>query len=293
MNTSVSQSDLSFKSILSIEDSIKTTCPYCGVGCGVKIDNSNNQAIVTGDLNHPANFGKLCIKGKNLGKTLSNDKRLSQPKINGTTTSWPRALDYVASRFTSIIEQHGRDSVAFYVSGQLLTEDYYIANKLMKGFIGTGNIDTNSRLCMSSAVSAHKRSFGEDIVPLSYSDLLKSDLLILAGSNLAWCHPVIFQRIREEKLKRPELKVVVIDPRKTASLELADLHLPIKAGCDLTLFNGLLAHLAQNDLVDLSLDGVKQAIEQSKEATGKLNDIGLSEEQIGQFFDCIVHITMW
>ena len=239
MNTSVSQSDLSFKSILSIEDSIKTTCPYCGVGCGVKIDNSNNQAIVTGDLNHPANFGKLCIKGKNLGKTLSNDKRLSQPKINGTTTSWPRALDYVASRFTSIIEQHGRDSVAFYVSGQLLTEDYYIANKLMKGFIGTGNIDTNSRLCMSSAVSAHKRSFGEDIVPLSYSDLLKSDLLILAGSNLAWCHPVIFQRIREEKLKRPELKVVVIDPRKTASLELADLHLPIKAGCDLTLFNGL------------------------------------------------------
>jgi len=285
MNTSITQTELAHQSVLSIDKPIKTTCPYCGVGCGVKIDNANNQAIVTGDNQHPANFGKLCIKGKNLGKTLSNDKRLSQPKINGCTTSWPRALDYVASKFTSLIEQHGRNSVAFYVSGQLLTEDYYIANKLMKGFIGTGNIDTNSRLCMSSAVAAHKRSFGEDIVPLSYSDLLKSDLLILAGSNLAWCHPVIFQRIREEKLKRPELKVVVIDPRKTASLELADLHLPIKAGCDLTLFNGLLAHLAQNDLVDLSLDGVQQAIDQSQEATGKLNDIGLTPAQIAQFFD--------
>ena len=285
MNTSITQSDLTHESILSIDNSIKTTCPYCGVGCGVKIDNANNQAIVTGDNHHPANFGKLCIKGKNLGKTLSNDKRLSQPKINGATTSWPRALDYVASKFTSLIEQHGKNSVAFYVSGQLLTEDYYIANKLMKGFIGTGNIDTNSRLCMSSAVAAHKRAFGEDIVPLSYSDLLKSDLLILAGSNLAWCHPVTFQRIREEKLKRPEMKVIVIDPRKTASLELADLHLPIKAGCDLTLFNGLLAHLAQNDLVDLSLDGVKQAIEQCSEATNKINDIGLTPSQIEQFFD--------
>lgn len=285
MNTSTSQSDLSHKSTLTIEDSIKTTCPYCGVGCGVKINNSNNQAIVTGDQTHPANFGKLCIKGKNLGKTLSNDKRLSEPKVNGVTTPWPRALDYVASKFTSLIEEHGRDSVAFYVSGQLLTEDYYIANKLMKGFIGTGNIDTNSRLCMSSAVAAHKRAFGEDIVPLSYSDMLKSDLLILAGSNLAWCHPVIFQRIREEKEKRPELKVVVIDPRKTASLELADLHLPIKAGCDLTLFNGLLAHLAENKLVDLSLDGVQEAINQSQKATKKLNDIGLTPEQIAQFFD--------
>jgi len=138
MNTSITQSDLTHESILSIDNSIKTTCPYCGVGCGVKIDNANNQAIVTGDNHHPANFGKLCIKGKNLGKTLSNDKRLSQPKINGATTSWPRALDYVASKFTSLIEQHGKNSVAFYVSGQLLTEDYYIANKLMKGFIGTG-----------------------------------------------------------------------------------------------------------------------------------------------------------
>ena len=145
---------------------------------------------------------KLCIKGKNLGDTLSNDNRLALPKINKQVQKWPRTLDYVASQLTKTIEQYGPDSVAFYASGQLLTEDYYLANKLMKGFIGSANIDTNSRLCMSSAVSAHKRAFGEDIVPISYSDIIKADLIVLTGSNLAWCHPVIYQQIREEKAKK-------------------------------------------------------------------------------------------
>lgn len=255
---------------------IKSTCPYCGVGCGLRVSisgNANHDSSVTqpvlinGDERHPANFGKLCIKGKNLGDTLINDNRLALPKVNGRIQKWPRALDYVASQLTKTIEKHGADSVAFYTSGQLLTEDYYLANKLMKGFIGSGNIDTNSRLCMSSAVSAHKRAFGEDIVPMSYSDIIKADLIVLSGSNLAWCHPVIYQRIREEKAKRPELKVVVIDPRVTASNELADLHLAIKAGGDLSLYNGLLNYLDENGYIDentLTLNGLKAALNSAK-----------------------------
>lgn len=253
---------------LSVAD-INTTCPYCGVGCGIRVSKSesDNQhslpVLINGDKRHPANFGKLCIKGKNLGDTLINDNRLALPKINNQIQKWPRTLDYVASQLTKTIDKYGPDSVAFYTSGQLLTEDYYIANKLMKGFIGSGNIDTNSRLCMSSAVSAHKRAFGEDIVPMSYSDITKADLIVLIGSNLAWCHPVIYQRIREEKERRPTLKIVVIDPRITASTELADLHLPIKAGGDLRLFNGLLNYLNEHDCIDKkarTLEGLEDAL---------------------------------
>src|SRR5690606_4677205 len=142
------------------------------------------------------------------------------------------------------------DAVAFYVSGQLLTEDYYVANKFTKGFIGSANIDTNSRLCMSSAVAGHKRAFGEDCVPACYEDLELADLIVLTGSNTAWCHPVLFQRIKAAKLRRPDMKVVVIDPRETATCEIADLHLPIKPGTDVLLFNGLLTALADSDAVD-------------------------------------------
>jgi len=267
------------------QQSIKSTCPYCGVGCGVEITATSEHGVsVTGDKRHPANVGKLCIKGKNLGHTLAHDNRLLQPTINGQSQSWPRTLDYVASKFNHAIEKYGKDSVAFYVSGQLLTEDYYVANKLMKGFIGSGNIDTNSRLCMSSAVAAHKQVFGEDIVPMSYSDITSSDVIVIVGSNLAWCHPVIYQRIRLEKERRPSLKVVVIDPRATASLELADLHLPLTSGSDLILFNSLLDYMAQRQLLDGSLPGIEQALAAAKKSAKLIGETGLSEELIEQFF---------
>lgn len=277
---------------------ICTTCPYCGVGCGIRVSKSESihqdslPVLINGDKRHPANFGKLCIKGKNLGDTLTNDNRLALPKINNQIQKWPRTLDYVASQLTKTIEEYGPDSVAFYASGQLLTEDYYLANKLMKGFIGSGNIDTNSRLCMSSAVSAHKRAFGEDIVPMSYSDIIKADLIVLTGSNLAWCHPVIYQRIREEKEKRPELKVVVIDPRVTATAELADLHLAIKAGADLYLFNGLLNYLNENDCIDedaLNIEGLEEALGSAKKEAVNLSHTqyektGLSAKEVKDFY---------
>lgn len=234
-----------------------TTCPYCGVGCGVLAavrpqDAGNDGAVeIAGDPAHPANFGRLCSKGLALGETLGLEGRLLYPQVRGVRTSWNAALDEVAQGFARIIAAHGPDAVAFYVSGQLLTEDYYVANKLMKGFIGSGNIDTNSRLCMSSAVAAHRRAFGEDLVPCSYEDLELADLIVLAGSNAAWCHPVLFQRLVRAREQRPELKIVVIDPRRTASCELADLHLPVRSGTDVWLFNGLLVFLQQHGIVDV------------------------------------------
>lgn len=223
---------------------VKTTCPYCGVGCGVvaQVDDQG-QVTVSGDLEHPSNFGRLCSKGAALADTLSLEGRLLYPEIEGETHTWDTALNTVADRFKEIIDKHGADSVAFYVSGQLLTEDYYVANKLMKGFIGTANIDTNSRLCMSSAVAGYKRAFGSDTVPCSYDDLERAKLVILTGSNTAWCHPVLFQRIKKAKQENPDMMVVVIDPRHTATGDIADLYLPIKPGTDHVLFNGLLVHL--------------------------------------------------
>ena len=223
--------------------------------------------------------------------TLDNNNRLIAPQIDNKKQKWSRSLDFVASKINHSIEEYGKESVAFYVSGQLLTEDYYVANKLMKGFIGTGNIDTNSRLCMSSAVSAHKRAFGEDIVPMSYSDIIKADLIVLVGSNLAWCHPVIYQRIREEKARRPELKLIVIDPRVTASIELADLHLPIKPGQDITLFNGLLNYLNEHGFIDQDLltsvdisSGLTEALANAKEDSLQLSATGLSEQDLETFY---------
>ena len=203
---------------------------------------------IEGDPEHPANYGRLCSKGSALGETLSLEGRLLQPAIGGNPASWDEALDLVASRFMSAIEEHGPDSVAFYVSGQLLTEDYYVANKLMKGFIGSANIDTNSRLCMSSPVAGHRRAFGADVVPGVYEDLELADLVILVGSNLAWCHPVLFQRLIAAKEKRGT-KIVVIDPRGTATADAASLHLPLAPGSDVMLFNGLLAYLAANGAI--------------------------------------------
>ena len=262
---------------------IKTTCPYCGVGCGINVM-KDKKTVILGDKDHPANFGSLCIKGKNLGETLNHQDRLSQPLVKNFPQTWSRALDHVANRFNQVIEQHGPDAVAFYVSGQLLTEDYYLANKLMKGFIGSGNIDSNSRLCMASAVVGHKQAFGEDIVPLSYSDVIKTDLIVLVGSNLAWCHPVLHQRIMAEKKRRPELFLLVIDPRLTATAAMADLHLSIKSGGDLLLFNGLLDHLNKQKKITTSADGLEKALENAALDSHKLSETGIDLQTIKRFF---------
>ena len=234
----------------------KTTCPYCGVGCGViaRIDD-NGTVSVKGDPDHPANFGRLCSKGSALAETIDLDGRVLYPQIDGRRADWDEALDLVASRFSETIAEHGPDSVAFYVSGQLLTEDYYVANKLMKGFIGSANIDTNSRLCMSSSVAGHRRAFGADTVPGTYEDIELADLVILTGSNLAWCHPVIYQRLAAAKAARPSMKVVVIDPRRTMTADIADLHLAIRPDGDVALFMGLLAHLAGTTVIDQNYIG--------------------------------------
>ena len=221
----------------------KTTCAYCGVGCGmIATPTGERSATIKGDESHPANFGRLCSKGTHLGETIGLEGRLLYPEIAGERVEWDAALQAVADGFKATIAEHGPDSVAFYVSGQLLTEDYYVTNKLMKGFIGSANIDTNSRLCMASAVAAHNRAFGEDIVPCSYSDLEAADLILLVGSNTAWCHPVIWQRIEAAREARGT-KLVVIDPRRTETAERADLHLAIAPDSDVALFAGLLAEI--------------------------------------------------
>ncbi|NWJ24299.1 nitrate reductase [Rhizobium sp. RM] len=230
---------------------VKTTCPYCGVGCGVVATVSDGGAVsVKGDPEHPANLGRLCSKGSALAETLDLEGRLLYPSVAGRRTGWNEALDLVASRFSQIISEHGPEAVAFYVSGQLLTEDYYLANKLMKGFIGSANIDTNSRLCMSSSVAGHRRAFGADTVPGTYEDLELADLVILTGSNLAWCHPVLYQRLAAAKAARPDMKVVVIDPRRTMTVDIADMHLAVRPDGDVALFAGLLAYLAAGSSVD-------------------------------------------
>ncbi|MEJ1964353.1 MAG: molybdopterin-dependent oxidoreductase [Gammaproteobacteria bacterium] len=229
---------------------VRTTCPYCGVGCGVVATRKQGKVMIAGDTTHSANQGRLCSKGSALAETLGPEDRLLFPSIRGVRASWNEALTHVADGFARIVREHGRDAVAFYVSGQLLTEDYYVANKLMKGFIGTANIDTNSRLCMASAVAGHKRAFGADIVPGCYEDLELADLIVLVGSNTAWCHPILFQRIVRARELRPGLRIVVIDPRRTPTCEIAALHLPVRAGSDVWLFAGLLSYLHQHGHVD-------------------------------------------
>ncbi|MEM0954029.1 MAG: molybdopterin-dependent oxidoreductase [Pseudomonadota bacterium] len=231
---------------------IKTTCPYCGVGCGVEVTPAaDGRWELRGDPDHPANRGRLCSKGAALADTIATDRgRLLKPVVGGTEVNWDGALDAITDAWQRIIRDHGADAVAFYASGQMLTEDYYVANKLMKGYLGTANIDTNSRLCMSSAVAGHERAFGADTVACSYSDLETTDLLILVGSNLAWCHPVLYQRVKQARRARTDMRVVVIDPRRTETCEIADLHLPVAADADISLFNGLLSLLAAADELD-------------------------------------------
>jgi assimilatory nitrate reductase catalytic subunit len=236
----------------------KSTCPYCG--CGVVIEHDATQITgVRGDPDHPANFGRLCTKGGTLHLTMTPQalsQRLAHPQLRREKSApreqvgWGAALDHAAERFAQTIAEHGPDSVAFYVSGQLLTEDYYVFNKLAKGLVGTNNIDTNSRLCMSSAVSGYKATLGADAPPCSYEDIAHADCLLIAGANMAWAHPVLFRQIEDARAARPELKIIVVDPRRTDTAEAADLHLAILPGTDIALYNAMLHVLLWEDLVD-------------------------------------------
>ncbi len=300
---------------MSENEVIQTTCPYCGVGCGMDIslktakntakDSANNSATgissyevkVIGSERHPANYGRLCVKGSSAGETVDFEGRMLEPQVNGHVVTWDSALTTVAEKFQSVIAKHGSQAVAFYVSGQFLTEDYYVANKLIKGFMGTANIDTNSRLCMASAVVGYKRAFGSDTVPCSYEDLELADLIILVGSNAAWAHPIVYQRIAAEKRRRPEMKIVVVDPRKTATCDIADLHLALKPGTDAVLFNGLLSQFAQAGVLDdafikFHTEGFELALAKAEEAQDCLHAVAqqceLDEDDLVQFFDwCI------
>ena len=262
----------------------RTTCPYCGVGCGVL---AGPDGAVKGDPDHPANFGRLCSKGSALGETIDLEGRLLHPMVDGMQAPWGEALSLVADQFSNAVAEHGPDSVAFYVSGQLLTEDYYVANKLIKGYIGTANIDTNSRLCMASSVAGHKRAFGTDTVPGTYEDLEEADLIVLVGSNLAWCHPVLHQRIAAAKEARPGMRVINIDPRKTATTDLADIHLRIAPDGDVALFNGLLAHLdavgaVNADYVSAHVNGFDAAISAAR--LSDTSETGLTQAELAEFF---------
>jgi assimilatory nitrate reductase catalytic subunit len=280
-------------------DAVRTTCPYCGVGCGLLVrPDGRGGAIVAGDPEHPANAGRVCSKGAALGDTIGLEGRLLYPMLRRADgalarATWDEALDYVAREFGRIAERDGPDAVAFYLSGQLLTEDYYVANKLMKGFIGSANVDTNSRLCMASSVAGHRRAFGSDTVPGNYADLDAADLIVLVGSNAAWCHPVLFRRMVRNKAERGA-KIVVVDPRRTATAEEADLFLPIRPGTDTALFAGLLVHLADVGALDHAYIrnhttgfeaalAAARAIAPDAETTARAT--GLAPVDVGRFFD--------
>ncbi len=236
---------------------VKTTCPYCGVGCGVLATTDGARiTAVRGDPEHPANFGRLCTKGSTLhltttpyGRALHPEMRTSR-KEDRKRVSWDVALDNLVENFAKTIAEHGPDSVGFYISGQLLTEDYYVFNKLAKGLIGTNNVDTNSRLCMSSAVAGYKATLGADAPPACYDDLNHAELIVIAGSNASWAHPIVYRRLEDAKAKNPALKVVCIDPRRTETARAADMHLPILPGTDVALFNAVLHWLMWEDATD-------------------------------------------
>ncbi len=278
---------------------IKSTCCYCGVGCGILIQTASNvhdqrRIIgVRGDPAHPANFGRLCTKGSTLHLTAKPDARIVYPEMRSerhlprSRASWDDSLDYVAERFAAIIREHGPDAVAFYISGQLLTEDYYAFNKLAKGLIGTNNIDTNSRLCMSSAVTGYKVTLGADAPPACYEDIDHTACLFIAGSNTAYAHPIIYRRIEDAKANNPAMKIVVVDPRLTDTAQSADLHLPILPGTDVALFNGMLHIMLWEGMLDMAyirehtegFDALKETV---REYTPKMtSDIcGIPEKDI-------------
>jgi assimilatory nitrate reductase catalytic subunit len=273
---------------------VQTTCPYCGVGCGVVVTpDGAGGAAIAGDKSHPANAGRLCSKGSALGETLGLETRLLYPIVDGARATWDAALDRIAGGLRQTIERHGPDAVAFYLSGQLLTEDYYAANKLMKGFIGSANVDTNSRLCMSSSVAGHCRAFGSDTVPGCYEDLDEADLLVLVGSNAAWCHPVLYQRMIKARETRGA-RIVTIDVRGTATTESADLALTIAPGMDGVLFGGLMVHLADGGFIDRAYigthtEGFETALARARKIAPDLVTVsrkcGVAGIDVAAFFD--------
>ena len=283
---------------------IKTTCSYCGVGCGIIVTNdTKNGVTVTGDKNHPVNKGMLCSKGMNLHYVVNDTSdRILYPEMRWSKShpmervSWDTALDRAAAVFSSIIKKHGPDSVGFYISGQCLTEEYYLVNKLVKGFLKTNNIDTNSRLCMSSAVVGYKKTFGEDSVPIAYDDIELADTFLITGANPAWCHPILFRRLEQHKEKNPKVKIIVVDPRKTDSALAADLHLQIIPGTDIILYHALAKRLIEKGYADTdfiknhteNFDSYKALVlSSSLEKASKLcgisvNDIKLAADIIGK-----------
>jgi assimilatory nitrate reductase catalytic subunit len=276
------------------ERATRSTCPYCGVGCGLIIESTGSQITgVRGDPDHPANFGRLCSKGQNLHRTatapITLHARLRAPRLNGRGVGWDEALDTAADTFARIVTAHGADAVGFYISGQLLTEDYYVFNKLAKGLLGTNNVDTNSRLCMSSAVAGYKATLGADAPPACYDDLDHAELVLIAGSNTAWAHPVLFRRLEDARRAHPTRKLVVIDPRRTETAEQADLHLQLLPGTDVALFHGLLHLLLWEGLTDgrfirehtTGFDALRDAVrEYTPRETARVT--GLKEEAIVQ-----------
>jgi ferredoxin-nitrate reductase len=283
---------------------IKTTCSYCGVGCGIIVtNNSKNGVTVRGDKDHPVNRGMLCSKGMNLHYVVNDTSdRILYPEMRWSKShpmeriSWDTAMERAAAVFNSIIRKYGPDSVGFYISGQCLTEEYYLVNKLVKGFLKTNNIDTNSRLCMSSAVAAYKKTFGEDSVPIAYDDIELADTFLITGANPAWCHPILFRRIEQHKEKNPQVKIIVIDPRRTDTASTADLHLQIIPGTDVILYHALAKciiergysdsafinnntenYLAYKDLI------MSTSLEKASKLCGiSVNDIKLASDLIGK-----------
>ena len=273
---------------------VRTACPYCGVGCGViATADGLGGAAISGDREHPANFGRLCSKGSALGETLGHETRLLTPWIGEKQVGWDEAIGHVASELSRIRDHYGPNAIAFYLSGQLLTEDYYAANKFAKGFIGTPHVDTNSRLCMASSVAGHKRAFGADVVPGNYEDLDQADLVVLVGSNTAWCHPILYQRIQKARQTRGT-KVVNIDPRRTATSEGSDLQLSLASGADTCLWNGLLVWLADHNGIDAGYvanhtEGFADALALARERAGSTQKValhtGLAEADVRAFFE--------
>jgi assimilatory nitrate reductase catalytic subunit len=235
----------------------RTLCPYCGVGCGLLVQVDDGVVTrIKGDPDHPANRGDVCAKAVHLPPVLRTGRLLHPELRTGRDrprqrVSWDRALGHVADRFRSLLASRGPDAVAFYASGQLSSEEYYVANKLAKGFLGTNNFDTNSRLCMASAVAGYTRSLGADGPPCAYTDIDHADVVFLIGTNTAECHPVTFKRIRRRKLAAPDdVTVIVADPRWTETADLADFHLPLRPGSDVALLNAMLHVLWKEDLLD-------------------------------------------
>ena len=244
-----------------VSQQTRSTCPYCGTGCGVLIGSVGEQIVsVQGDPEHPANFGRLCTKGSTLHLTaaasVTQQARLLRPMHRAQrggeaqAIGWDAAMAMAAERFADVIRRHGPQAVGFYGSGQLLTEDYYVLNKLVKGLVGTNNLDTNSRLCMSSAVAGYKATLGSDAPPACYEDFDHAETLFIVGANTAWAHPILFRRIEDARAARPSQKLIVADPRRTETADMADLYLPIRPGSDVALFHGLLHVMLAEGLVD-------------------------------------------